>query len=65
MNFRDVIKALRMDGWVEVRSRGSHVQMKHPAKPGLVTVPRQGAKDFKPATLASIERQSGVNLRSK
>lgn len=54
-----------MDGWVEVRSRGSHVQMKHPAKPGLVTVPRHGAKDFKPATLASIERQSGVNLRSK
>jgi predicted RNA binding protein YcfA (HicA-like mRNA interferase family) len=65
MNARDVLKALRADGWLEVRARGSHVLMQHPVKRGLVTVPRHGATDIKPGTLASIERQAGLKLRSK
>jgi predicted RNA binding protein YcfA (HicA-like mRNA interferase family) len=54
---------LRADGWTDVRSRGSHLQLKHPTKPGLVTVPMHGARDIKPGTLAAIERQSGLKLR--
>lgn len=63
MNAREVLKALRDDGWVQVRSKGSHVQLKHPSKPGLVTLPMHGARDIKLGTLASIERQSGLKLR--
>lgn len=65
MNARDVLKALKADGWLEVRSKGSHVQLKHPSKPGLVTLPMHGAKDIKPGTLASIERQAGLKLRNR
>jgi predicted RNA binding protein YcfA (HicA-like mRNA interferase family) len=65
MNVREVLKALKANGWVEVRSKGSHLQLKHPSKPNLVTVPMHGAKDIKPGTLASIERQAGLKLRSK
>jgi len=39
MNGRQVLQALKADGWVEVRSKGSHLQLKHPFKPGLVTLP--------------------------
>jgi predicted RNA binding protein YcfA (HicA-like mRNA interferase family) len=64
MNGRQVLQALKADGWVEVRSKGSHLQLKHPFKPGLVTLPMHGARDLKPGTLASIERQAGPKLRS-
>jgi predicted RNA binding protein YcfA (HicA-like mRNA interferase family) len=50
---------------MEVRSKGSHLQLKHPAKPGLVTLPRHGARDLKPGTLASIERQAGLKFRRR
>ncbi len=65
MNARDILKALKADGWVEARSKGSHLQLKHPVKPGLVTVPMHGSRDVKPGTIASIERQAGLKIRSK
>ncbi len=65
MNARQVLQALGADGWVEVRSKGSHRQLKHPSKPGLMTLPMHGSRDLKPGTLASIERQAGLKLRSR
>ncbi len=62
MNSRQVIEALKADGWKEVRVKGSHHQFKHPTKPGTVTVPHP-EKDFPIGTLKSIEQQSGVKLR--
>jgi predicted RNA binding protein YcfA (HicA-like mRNA interferase family) len=62
VNSRDVIAALRADGWREVAQRGSHVQFKHPVKPGRVTVPSP-RKDIPLGTLRSIEIQSGLKLR--
>lgn len=62
VNSRDVIKALKADGWVEVTQRGSHKQFKHPAKTGRVTVPHP-KRDLPMGTLRSIEKQSGLALR--
>ena len=58
----DILRKLREDGWVEVHTNGSHVQLKHPSKSGKVTV-KHPAKDCPLGTLKSIERQSGVRLR--
>lgn len=58
MHSRDVIKALRADGWCEVRVSGSHHHFRHPDKPGTVTVPHP-VRDLRVGTLKSIERQSG------
>jgi len=58
MNSREVIKTLKADGWVHVRTKGSHWQFKHPEKPGLVTVPHP-KKNFPAATLRAIMRQAG------
>ena len=38
MKVRNVIKRLKADGWTVVCTRGSHRQLKHPTKPGTVTV---------------------------
>ena len=62
VNSRDVIRALEADGWAQVAQKGSHVQFKHPSKPGRVTVPHP-KRDLPPGTLRSIERQSGLRLR--
>jgi len=59
---REVIQALIADGWYQVAQEGSHVQFKHPSKPGKTTVPHP-RKEFPIGTLKSIERQSGVKLR--
>jgi predicted RNA binding protein YcfA (HicA-like mRNA interferase family) len=55
---REVIKLLEADGWVLVRTRGSHRQFQHPTKPGTTTVPGKPRDDLAPGTLASIYRQS-------
>lgn len=62
MNSRDVIAALKAGGWQQVAQRGSHVQFKHPDKPGRVTVPHP-KRDIPLGTLRSIEKQSGLKLR--
>ncbi|MCZ8280395.1 MAG: type II toxin-antitoxin system HicA family toxin [Acetobacteraceae bacterium] len=62
MNSRDVIRALKADGWAQVAHRGSHVQFKHASKPGRVTVPHP-ERDLPAGTLRSIERQAGLRLR--
>ena len=62
MNSRDVISALKADGWREVAQKGSHVQFKHPIKPGRVTVVHP-ERDIPKGTLRSIERQAGLKLR--
>jgi predicted RNA binding protein YcfA (HicA-like mRNA interferase family) len=59
---RDVLKALKADGWLEVAQKGSHVQLKHPDKAGRVTVPHP-KRDLPLGTLKSVERQAGIKLR--
>lgn len=60
MKIRDVLALLRRDGWVEVAMRGSHRQLKHPFKPGRVTVAGKPGDDVAPGTLGSILKQAGL-----
>jgi len=51
MKVREVLGMLKDDGWYQVRTRGSHRQLKHPVKPGTVTVAGHPSMDLNPATL--------------
>jgi predicted RNA binding protein YcfA (HicA-like mRNA interferase family) len=62
MRSREVIAALERAGWQQVRQKGSHVQFKHPTRPGRVTVPHPNP-NLPVGTLKSIEKQSGLKLR--
>lgn len=53
---RDVVKALRADGWFVARKGpGDHVQYRHDTKPMLVTVD-MGEPEIPTGTLRSIYR---------
>ena len=56
---REVLKALREDGWYEVACDGDHHQFKHPTKKGRVTLTHP-LKDIPIKTLKSISQQSGI-----
>lgn len=62
MTSREILAALKADGWYEVAQRGSHLQLKHPTKSGRVTVPHP-KRDIPIGTLHNIERQAGLKLR--
>ncbi|ACB96238.1 type II toxin-antitoxin system HicA family toxin [Beijerinckia indica] len=61
MNSRAVIAALEADGWKKVGQKGSHVQFKHPTKPGRVTVPHP-SRELPKGTLRSIEKQAALSI---
>ena len=59
MKVRAVLRRLRDDGWVRVKSKGGHRQFKHPTKPGRVTVSGKPGHTVPPGTLGSIFKQAG------
>jgi predicted RNA binding protein YcfA (HicA-like mRNA interferase family) len=62
MKYRDLIKKLTKDGWKRVRTIGSHLQYRHPTKPGTVTVAAGGklGRDVPTGTLQSVLKQAGL-----
>ncbi len=61
MNGKQIIKILKTHGWQILRQEDSDVRMgKGNAR---TTVPVHGGRDVKAGTLASIERQTGVQLK--
>jgi len=60
MKVADVLRLLHEDGWLLVATRGCHRQLKHPTKPGRVTIPGKPSDDLAPGTLSSILKQAGV-----
>jgi predicted RNA binding protein YcfA (HicA-like mRNA interferase family) len=61
MNSKDIISALKADGWIQVAQKGSHVQFRHPIKAGRVTVPHP-RRDIPVGTFKSIEKQANLKL---
>lgn len=61
MTSREIIQALKADGWTLVRTKGSHHHFAHPTKPGIVTVPHP-KKDIPAGTVRSIEKQAGIKF---
>ncbi|VVE55133.1 addiction module toxin, HicA family [Pandoraea communis] len=59
MNSSKLIRMLEEDGWVLVRSRGSHHHFKHPVKQLLITVPHP-KKDLPLGTVRSILKAAGL-----
>ncbi len=60
LKVREVIRLLQKQGWIEMRSRGSHRQFKHPKQPALITVPGSEGKELAPGTLNDIPKKAGL-----
>jgi predicted RNA binding protein YcfA (HicA-like mRNA interferase family) len=61
---KSVLRSLQDAGWIVVRQKGSHVHLKHPSRPEIVTVPHP-RKEIAGGTLAQIARKSGLPLKRK
>jgi predicted RNA binding protein YcfA (HicA-like mRNA interferase family) len=59
MNFREIERKIKADGWTLDRIDGSHHQYEHPTKTGLVTIPKHSG-DIPKKTLHSILKQAGL-----
>jgi predicted RNA binding protein YcfA (HicA-like mRNA interferase family) len=58
---KQILKLLKEDGWEVVRQKGSHRQLRHPTKPGTVTVSgHKLSDDIPPGTENSILKQAGL-----
>jgi len=60
LKVKDVIKMIEKDGWVLVRTRGSHRQFHHREKPGTVTIAGKESVDMPPGTLNNVLKQAGL-----
>jgi len=60
MKILDLIRLIKSDVWVLVRTRGSHRQYKHNDKKGLVTISGKANDDIAPGTLNSVLKQAGI-----
>ena len=56
----EIIRALQRAGWFIHEPEGSHVQMKHPERPGRVTVPYHQRFDLPKRIVKSIIKQAGL-----
>jgi len=61
MKVKEIIRLIEKDGWFLARQKGSHMQFKHPTKPGLVTVAAHAlSDDLAKGTENSILKQAGL-----
>ena len=60
---RVVIRALQKGGFFIHETTGSHVHLKHPSRPGRITVPYHERFDLPKHIVKSILRQAGLSNR--
>lgn len=65
VNVREAISIIRKDGWVLVRTRGSHRQFHHPTRPGTVTIPGSLNHVLHPKTWNTILKQAGISKEAR
>ena len=65
MKYSDLFKLLKMNGWSEVRQKGSHIIMQHPTNPNRLTVPFHAGKEVKTGLLKAILKQADIKTSKR
>ncbi len=65
MKYNELFRLLKKDGWFEVRQKGSHVILQHPAKPVQLTVPNHSGKEVKKSLLTAILKQANIKTKKR
>ncbi len=60
MKVKELIALLEAEGWIQVRTKGSHRQFRHSVKAGTVTVAGKPSIDVPAGTLNSALKQAGL-----
>ncbi len=62
LSYREIINALRRDGWVVVRQRGSHIRLQKNFKDQTLKLTVPTHNPVKRSTLAHILKQADIEL---
>jgi predicted RNA binding protein YcfA (HicA-like mRNA interferase family) len=62
LNYDKVIHALRRDGWIVVRQKGSHIRMQKATMDETLKITIPAHKPIKRSTLSHILKQSHLTL---
>jgi len=62
LNFEQVINALRRDGWLVVRQRGSHIRLQKRAADETLKLSVPAHRPIKRSTLSHILKQARLDL---
>lgn len=62
-NFKQVVKILKDNNFVEIRTKGSHFQYYNEDIEAMVTIPFHGARSINTKTLKSITIQSKLSKK--
>lgn len=62
LNYVAVIKALKRDGWVVIRQRGSHIRLQKHAGDEVLKLTVPAHKPIKRSTLSHIIKQAHMEL---
>jgi predicted RNA binding protein YcfA (HicA-like mRNA interferase family) len=65
MKYSELFRLLKKDGWIEIRQKGSHVIMQHPAKEEQLTVPYHAGKEVKKGLLTAILKQANIKTTKR
>ena len=63
MKVKDIIKALKAEGWQEIRQESSHRTFKKDGVEKNVVVNGQESEELSPGVLSKIRRVTGLTLR--
>jgi predicted RNA binding protein YcfA (HicA-like mRNA interferase family) len=63
LNFDKVIRALRRDGWVVVRQKGSHIRLQKVTRDETLKLTVPAHKPIKRSTLSRILKQARVSVQ--
>jgi predicted RNA binding protein YcfA (HicA-like mRNA interferase family) len=62
LNYEQVINALRRDGWLVVRQRGSHIRLQKRSAEGALKLTVPAHRPIKRSTLSHILKQAHLDL---
>jgi predicted RNA binding protein YcfA (HicA-like mRNA interferase family) len=62
LDYDRVIRALRRDGWVVVRQRGSHIRLQKTTREGVLKLIVPAHRPIKKSTLAHILKQAQISV---
>ena len=60
MKCSELLRLLLKDGWTVVSTKGSHLKMKHPQKPGILIFPDHGSHEMGKGMEIRIKKEAGL-----
>jgi len=63
LNYNQVIRALRRDGWVVVRQKGSHIRLQKALPNKTLKIIIRAHSPIKRSTLSHILKQSNISVK--